>query len=381
MRNFSLSQFARKPYRVAILLGLLVAVLWLLTFSIQIEGGQGIILKNEDDLKNFDAWGGFWKAENAVSLVNLDLRAHAKFLEKIPFDSRTKWPSAERLPMGFEPACLLEEGKNPGLGIRRLHKQGVDGRGVGIAILDQRLLKNHREYAGRLVRYEEIDVRDMPPQMHGAPAASIAVGKTCGVAPGAALSYFAMRMTSMPDNQIYCDIIDKIIKLNENASAPERIRVVSISTGTFPQQANFDRWKETLKKADQHGILVVTCAQSWLSYGMLARIPGREPDDPNNYRSGKYGVRPGALLVPAGNRTTASHHSPEVYTYWTEGGMSWAAPYLAGLAALAYQVDPKIEPKTIVELWLKTAVRTDAGRVVNPPGFIEAVQKLQENSR
>ena len=372
--KYSLVKFIRKPHGLIILFGLLAIVLWLL-MSTNVEGRQQLVLKNKNDLEKFDAWGGFWNTKNGVSLVNLDLREHAKLLEKIPFDSRTKWPSADKLPDGFEPARLLEEGKNPGLGIHRLHQRGIDGRGVGIAILDQRLLKNHIEYASQLMRYEEIDVRGMPPQMHGAPVASIAVGKTCGVAPRTALSYFAMRMTAMPDNQIYCDIIDKIIESNENGSASERIRVVSISTGTFRRQANFEHWKKTLKKAEQHGILVVTCAQDWLTYGMLARIPGRNPDDPNSYQSGKYGVRPGALLVPAGNRTTASHQGPEVYTYWTEGGMSWAAPYLAGLAALAYQVDPKIEPKTIVKLWVETAVQTDAGPIVNPTGFIEAVRK------
>jgi hypothetical protein len=50
-------------------------------------------------------------------------------------------------------------------------------------------------------------------------------------------------------------------------------------------------------------------------------------------------------------------------------------PYLAGLAALAYQVDPEIKPDEIVKLWIETAVKTDAGPVVNPAGFIEAVQK------
>lgn len=376
--KYSLVKFIRKPHGLIILFGLLAIVLWLL-MSTNVEGRQQLVLKNKNDLEKFDAWGGFWNTKNGVSLVNLDLREHAKLLEKIPFDSRTKWPSADKLPDGFEPARLLEEGKNPGLGIHRLHQRGIDGRGVSIAILDQRLLKNHIEYASQLMQYEEIDVRGMPPQMHGAPVASIAVGKTCGVAPRTALSYFAMRMTAMPDNQIYCDIIDKIIESNENGSASERIRVVSISTGTFCRQANFEHWKKTLKKAEQHGILVVTCAQDWLTYGMLARIPGRNPDDPNSYQSGKYGVRPGALLVPAGNRTTASHQGPEVYTYWTEGGMSWAAPYLAGLAALAYQVDPKIEPKTIVKLWVETAVQTDAGPIVNPTGFIEAVRKHHQD--
>ena len=81
-----------------------------------------------------------------------------------------------------------------------------------------------------------------------------------------------------------------------------------------------------------------------------------------------------ALCVPAGNRTTASHEGRDVYTYWVEGGMSWAVPYLAGLAALAFQIDPETPPAQIVELWTATATRTSAGPVVNPPKFIEAVR-------
>ncbi len=107
------------------------------------------------------------------------------------------------------------------------------------------------------------------------------------------------------------------------------------------------------------------------------RTPGGNPYDPLSYR--REGDFPGYVLLVPTNRTTASHNGPEVYTYWTNGGMSWAAPYLAGLAALAYQVNPEIKPKTIVELWLQTAVRTDAGPIVNPTGFIESVRKHHQD--
>jgi len=70
-----------------------------------------------------------------------------------------------------------------------------------------------------------------------------------------------------------------------------------------------------------------------------------------------------------------------VYTYEIEGGMSWAVPYLAGVAALACQVDPEIKPARIVELWTATATRTKAGPIVNPPGFIEAVRAERDNRR
>lgn len=351
-----------------------VTLLWINVKGKPLDIGQDrqIVLQNEDDLKKFDP---FWGLAN-VSLAKLDLRTHLQLLKTLPFDSQTKWPGPDKLPDGFDPAQMLENGKNPGLCIRDLHKQDIDGRGVGIAIIDQPLLKDHIEYADRIVQYEAIDVQGIPVQMHGPPVSSIAVGKTCGVAPGASLYYFAVPMWK-PENKPYCDVINKLIKLNADPKTTPRVRVVSISTGMFSKQTNFDRWEDALKKAEQNGILVVTCAQGTIQYGMLARIPGKDPDDPASYKSGIYGVRPGAVLVPTSNRTTACHTGRDVYTYWREAGMSWAAPYLAGLAVLAYQVNPDIEPKKIVTLWQETAVQTKVGAVIQPENFIEAVRKTQ----
>lgn len=337
-----------------------------------------IVLRNEDDLQKLDTWGGFWNAPGGVSLVKLDLRGYGKLLEEMRFDSRTKWPEPNKMPEGFDPARLLEEGKNPGLGVRGLHKQGIDGRGVGIAILDQRLLKNHVEYADRILQYEEIDVPDdQPLQMHGPPIVSIAVGKNCGVAPKAFVFYYAMKATAMPDNSIYCDIIDKIIEHNENAGISGRIRVVNISAGISSEKPNFLRWQKTQKKAHQLGILVVTTTSPYLYYGMLNRIPGRDPEDPNNYYNYSTG-KPYSFMVPVGNKTSASHNGPQVYTYWAgRCGGSWAAPYIVGLAALAFQVNPEIKPQTIAEKLAKTSTQTKAGPVVNPRGFIESVKRLK----
>jgi len=347
-------------------------LLWIKVKDKWIDTGQRrqVVLRNEDDLKKFDP---FWGLAN-VSLAKLDLRNRLQLLETLPFDSQTKWPGPDKLPEGFNPVQLLEDGKNPGLGIRALHKQGIDGRGVGIAIIDQPLLKDHIEYADRIVQYEAIDIQGFPLQMHGPPVSSIAVGKTCGVAPGAAFYYFAVPMWK-GENKPYCDAIEKLIKLNEDPNTTERVRVVSISTGMFSRRTDFDRWKEVLTKAEQSNILVITCAQETIQYGMLVRIAGKDPDDPASYNSVIYGVRPGAVLVPTNNRTTASHTGRDVYTYWRQAGMSWATPYLAGLAVLAYQVNPEIKSKQIVKLLQETAVQTNVGAIVQPEKFIEAVRK------
>jgi hypothetical protein len=339
--------------------------------DVDIGQSRQIILRNENDLKKFDSFWGFAN----VSLANLDLRGRRKLLDDMPFDSLTKWPEPNKLPEGFQPADLLEKGKNPGLGVRRLHEQKIDGSGVGIAVIDQPLLREHIEYADRLVRYEPIDVNGVPVQMHGPPVASIAVGKTCGVAPAASLVYYAIPTWKWNSCRPYCDVINKILELNKTLKVSEKIRVVSISQGMFSAWSDFADWKKTVEKAAGEGISIVTCGSTLLEYGTLTRIPDKNPDEPTSYRRGKYSGPDDVLLVPAGNRTIASQIGPEVYTFDREGGMSWAAPYLAGLAVLAYQVDPEIKPDEIVKLWIETAVKTDAGPVVNPTGFIEAVQK------
>ena len=341
--------------------------------SINIGRNKPIVLQSENDLTKFDPFRGF----AGVSLEKLDLREYAKLLSEMPFDSRTKWPDSNKLPENFNPTRIVEESKNSGLGIRELHKQKIDGHGVGIAIIDQPLLINHSEYKDAIVKYEKIDVLGVSPQMHGPPVSSIAVGTTCGVAPKAMLYYFAVPTWKWLENKPWAETVEKIIELNKNLDESKKIRVISISLGAFSQRPNYELWKNVVERANENGILVVTCDPEFLKYGTLKHIENTSCDDPENFQRGRY-VSPGdELFVPAGNRTTASHYGTDVYTYWREGGISWAVPYLAGLAALAYQVNPNIEPKKIVDLWLKTAVHTDVGPVVNPTGFIEAVRDIK----
>ena len=106
------------------------------------------------------------------------------------FDTKTIWPVPSKMPARYNYKNIMELGKNPGLGIQQLHKEGITGSGVGIAIIDQPLLVNHVEYINQLRLYEETeDIKDkvVSASMHGPAVASIAVGRTVGVAPEADL--------------------------------------------------------------------------------------------------------------------------------------------------------------------------------------------------
>lgn len=337
--------------------------------KIDIGEGNKVVLRSNDDLRKIDKFWGF----SNISLVRLELIDKIEYINSMTFDTLTEWPSKDKLPEGFNPAKLLEEGKNPGLGIRSFHKKGIDGSGIGIAIIDQPLLLGHEEYTSRLIRYDATGLDGISPQMHGSPVASVAVGKNIGVAPCASLTYFAVPMWES-DNTSYINSLRKIFKLNKVLPEEEKIRVVSISTGMFPKYKHFDEWEEVLNKAEKLGILVVTCDQSILEYGILSLIPDEAPDKVQSYNPGKYVSEDDLIRVPGANKTVASHRGNDVYTYDRIGGMSWGTPYIAGLAALAYQVDPEIKPKNIIKYLIQTATHTESGPIVNPKEFIKIVK-------
>jgi serine protease AprX len=337
--------------------------------QIDIGEDKKLVLRMNDDLRKIDR---FWGLAN-ISLVKLDLKNEQEFLKSMTFDTLTEWPSEDKLPQGFRPADFIANAKNPGLGVRSLHAKGIDGAGVGIAIIDQPLLLGHIEYTSALTRYDETGLGELSPQMHGSPVTSIAVGKTLGVAPGASLTYFAVPMWER-DNRPYIDSLEKIFEWNNILPEKEKIRVVSISTGGFSSQPHYEEWEEVLEQAESQGILVVTCNQAVFEYGILSLKPGEDPDKPENYNPGYYSSEGDMIRVPGANKTVASHRGNDVFTFDRMGGMSWGAPYIAGLAALAYQVNPDIQPKEIIQILIETALKTDAGPIINPAGFIEKVR-------
>ena len=129
---------------------------------------------------------------------------------------------------------------------------------------------------------------------------------------------------------------------------------------------------------EKEEMFLVSCDTDELNYGTLCRVIDKDPDDANSFIKGRYGRKDNILLVPAGNRTIAAPEGTNVYAFDRTGGMSWVAPYLAGLAAMAYQVNPDITPQEIREMLVQTATKTEVGPVVNPEGFIRKISELKD---
>lgn len=343
-----------------------------------------------------------WGDLRCADLRDLDLSDREQDLLAADFDTRTRWPDA--LPEGFDPVRLLELGKDPGLGLRALHEQGVTGKGVGIAIIDQTLLTEHQEYGDRLRLYQEYhSAAQDDASVHGPAVASIALGKTVGAAPEALLYFIADDVGTgegenfVRDMTYYAEDVDRLTALNETLPEGEKIRVISMSVGWMPDTAGAGAMEAAVSRARAAGIAVICVdsrdplLESWMGMGRTPYGgPGRLEDcrpgafwEEDLYNGEYWGADGSLLLVPMDRRTTASPAGPEEYACYAEGGMSWAVPWVAGLYALACQVKPEVTYEEFLAAAQATARPVSAerggreypyGRVVDPAALLAALE-------
>ena len=348
-----------------------------------------------------------WQIDlRSKDLRAVDARGSLSDLMYADFDDKTVWPSKEKMPVGFDYHGIMELGKDPGLGVRSLHERGITGKGVGVAIIDQTLLVDHQEYADRLRLYEENGHTDAQAAMHAAAVASIAVGRSVGVAPNADLYFIACSLGS-PDGSggwVYdftrlAQSVRRILDVNAGLPADRKIRVISISVGWRDGQTGYKDITEAVSQAKRAGILVVSSSLEE-TFGFAFQALGRGPTaNPNLFASFEPGMflaksfysdNPdnqayfsNRLWIPMDSRTTASPTGNTDYVFYREGGWSWSIPYIAGAFALACQVDPQVTP----DLFWRTAMTTgktvnvqrggksySLGPIIDPVALIDALQ-------
>jgi len=77
-----------------------------------------------------------------------------EFLSLQAFDERTIWPESDKLPEGFHPEKCMETGKDPGLKVRELHRIGITGEGISVAVFDKLINPDHVEFSGRMIYHK-----------------------------------------------------------------------------------------------------------------------------------------------------------------------------------------------------------------------------------
>ena len=322
------------------------------------------------------------------NLSNFDLsKIPLENLVDSEFDTETKWPPSDRLPAGFKPKEIIENGKNPGLGILELHKMGIDGSGIHVAIIDQNLDREHEEYKDSLVSfntYGEAEKEEM--SLHGPAVAGILCGKKIGIAPGAKLHYFNVPAGG-PKRAVkeIIQSIKDIIEFNKNSSEKEKIRIINHSASTNNELNTY------IKLAEESGIIFIDSNNSLHKFNII--IGGSETDKENfdEYKISKpVDIKDreeleeiikdyrNNIIVPSDYRTIASSwNGYKGYEYGgSVNGLSWSMPYLSGVFAMALQVNPSLSEEKLIDFLKNSCVENKSGeKVINPKGIIELAKK------
>lgn len=349
----------------------------------------------------------YWQLDvRSYDLSALSLKDRSDDLMMSCFDSKTKW--SKDLPPSFNAKYIMELGKNPGLGIRTLHRMGITGKGVYVGLIDQGLLTQHVEYKDRLRFYEEIHCLDDEATMHGPATASILAGKTAGVAPEATLYYIATTMHDPAENKKFeldlkylAQSINRLLDINNSLPKERRIRAIAVAIRLSNDVKNADLANDAVERAKKAGVFVITSSlfeTHGFKFSGLNRIPIADPEKPSSYTLGSFLLWKNRLteilkednherlLIPMDSRCTASPTGKSDYAFYRKAGHSWVIPYIAGLYVLACQVKPDVEPETFWRAAISSGNTLEMereknryclGQIVNPEALIRQLQNAK----
>jgi subtilisin family serine protease len=328
------------------------------------------------------------------NLQGLEASLSLAMIQTLTFNETTIWP--ERFQQVAH--AVLTKGMKPGLGITTLHDEGITGKGITVAIIDQHMQLDHPEFAGKVLKYHDVGCNQPQHEgsMHAPAVASLLVGNRIGTAPEARLYFVAA--PSWTRNATYqAAALNWIV--DENAKLPDdqKIRVVSISAAPSGPGSPFtqgnDDYETAYERATNAGILVLDCTSHHritapaycnpdASDDPSQCIPGSpkhqflNPTDLENLET--------RLFIPNSRRTQAEEYTKGEYgyQYTGQGGLSWTPPYVAGVLALGWQIRPDLTADQMLQLLFETASRqkfeTRHFRIINPVSFVAAVKTFEE---
>ncbi len=283
------------------------------------------------------------------------------------------WPSADKMPIGFNPQKILESAKHP-TEMDTLHQRGITGNGINIAIIDSRLNLDHPEYADRIkFYYENENLRDDKhvAAMHGSLVCGCSVGKTTGTAPDANLYYFASANTHQVSESIIA--LQKVLEIQKSLPENDKIRILSCSWSPEVNATESETQKcmQLFQELEKSGIKVIYCNSNTGDF---------VPCDTFSAVGDKRKKSDNRIGIPTNKKTTPYFKGG--YRYGHTNGDSAAAPYLAGVFACALQDNTIFCTRPgwqdeLMDIMKRTAIdHAHGGKIINPTGIVDTVTQI-----
>ncbi|NCA68074.1 MAG: hypothetical protein EOM87_08430, partial [Clostridia bacterium] len=268
-------------------------------------------------------WGFCERDISDINLTNIS----NDVLFSIAFNSNTIWGITD-----YPYNAVFEQMKNPGLGLKKLHADGIDGRGVNIAVIDKPILRTHSEFSASLKEYSVVceHERNDDYHFHGMTCASFACGKTAGIAPGAKLYYYAYPDWFTSDGMYwdyYFKAFDMIIE--HNRKFKDKINIVSVSAGVPAAKTELlEKLFGYCSQMAENGCYMVLSNNFGKTFTCSSRTYGMDVDSFDCYRLDGWQKNPWdreRILIPSGGRTSACNSGNDEFIYLGNSSCySWA---------------------------------------------------------
>lgn len=338
-------------------------------------------------------WGFCYKDMSKFDLSQLDI----KHISMLTFNSSTIWPDERHMPKGFNSSKILEKGKNPMLGIKDLHNQGITGNGVSVAFIDFGFQgKNHVELKNTNIHVKDFSTDSA--HFHSECALANLLGKNIGVAPNVECYFYSVDQEnlSIVADQIVAAFDDIINKINSGI----KIKVVSRSGPILHENINdkqileiygsveaYQKIKNRIDKLEKLGCTVVDSGVFGKTFNCCDLDVFKKGGEAENLnfspwqRSHLDFAKTLVSFVCAG-KVVPEFCSNDGYKFEQVSCYSWTIPQATGMYALCLQVNPSLTWQEFEQLAQQTAKTNKNGvKLANPKEMIKQIHLFKEDSQ
>lgn len=349
----------------------------------------------------------FFGGLSGADLRDVDMSGLSpEIFKRLTFDSETKFPKDQEI----HAKQLIEQGKFSNK-LEELHKEGIDGEGTTIVLIDSQSNSQTSEFEGRDVEnivFKENDdgtisyekhKKEYGDNHHGKTTASLATGNKCGVAPKSKVYLFGIA-----EGTDWTKAQEAILKyIEENMIEKNKIPdIISMSADKKISEED----KKIIDKLKEQGCAFLNSKEFWEDFlwgrtssdgkEVLVDELMREIVDIGKDKKYDENTTPGKSLIKARGNVLGKKHDMAVLpctgvTCMENGkegvykyigsfcGASFAIPQIAGLFLLARQIDPEIKYKDFIDI-VKNPERmnSDGMRYVD---FKETIKEIQERKQ